>query len=302
MSASKSFLAVIVLLGLLLVGSSVYEVHEGQHALLLRLGKIVTNKEGQPAVMSPGLHFKLPFVNSVRIFDTRLQTLANKTSRIVTREKKDVLVDYYIKWRIADLALYYTRTGGNELQAQTLLEQKINDGLRAEFGKRNISDVVSGERTDIMEILRKQADTSAASLGIDVVDVRIKRIDLPSEVSMAVFDRMRAEREQIANAHRSEGKAVAENIRAEADAKVTVILATARSNAVRKRGEGDATAAKIYANAYDQNPSFFALLRSLEAYQKAFNNKRDVLVLKPNNQFFSYFNEANSKNNNKQGS
>lgn len=292
----KSFnaFAVVGLLVLLLLGfSSVYIVNEGQQAILLRLGKIVhDSKTQQPAVKGPGLHFKWPFINMARIFDTRIQTLDIDSSRIVTAEKKDVLVDYFVKWRIDNLPQYYTSTGGNEFQAETLLEQKLNDGLRAEFGKRNISEVVSGERTDIMAILRTYANKSAKGLGINIIDVRIKAIDLPSEVSTAVYERMRAERERVATEHRADGKAAAEAIRAKADANVTVTLAKASSDAKRIRGSGDALAAKTYADAYSKNAEFFEFYRSLNAYRDVFNNKKDIVVLQPDSQFFKYFNKA----------
>ncbi len=296
MNRISNLLWAVLFVGLFVAFTSVYTVREGQHGLLLRLGKLsVDSKTKLPRVYNPGLHFKLPFVNSARIFDTRMQTLDMKSSRIVTAEKKDVLVDYYAKWRIADLARYFTSTGGNELRAETLLEQKLNDGLRAQFGKRNISEVVSGERTDIMETLQQQANASAKSLGIKVIDVRIKRIDLPDEVSSAVYERMRAERERVATEHRAEGKSKAEAIRANADAKVTVILATARSHAKKVRGKGDAQAARIYANAYSKDADFFAFYRSLIAYRHSFAKRRDMLVLKPDSQFFRYFNDAEGK-------
>ena len=287
-------LAIAFLILLVFIGfTSMYTITEGQHGILLRLGKIKTDASGKGQVNGPGLHFKLPLVNHAAIFDTRMQTLDIKSSRIVTEEKKDVLVDYYVKWRIRDVPLYFTRTGGSELKAETLLEQKLNDGLRAQFGKRNISEVVSGERVDIMKILKDQSNESAKDLGIDVIDVRIKRIDLPAEVSIAVYARMRAERERIANGHRAEGRSSSEVIRGQADADVTVILAKAQRNSKIIRGEGDAKAAEIYAKAYSKNPSFFAFFRSIHAYQKAFNNKKDMLVLKPGGQFFKYFNNDN---------
>ncbi len=289
---TRSFALGILVLGFMLGITSIYTVQEGQRGLLLRLGKIELDKTGEAAVKEPGIHFKIPFINSAKIFDTRLQTLAIESSRIVTAEKKDVLVDYYAKWRISDLPLYFKRTSGNALRAETLLTQKFNDGLRAEFGKRNISDVVSGERRDIMAILLKQADESAQSLGIQVVDVRLKRIDLPSEVSSAVYDRMRAERERIATEHRAEGKSAAEAIRARADAKVTVILATADSKGKQIRGEGDAAAAKIYANAFNKDAGFYEFYRSLVAYKDSFSNQGDILVLQTDNRFFKYFNST----------
>ncbi|MBS0359641.1 MAG: protease modulator HflC [Proteobacteria bacterium] len=301
MTAHRMFLIVILLFAAFLFGSTVYVIYEGQQGLLLRLGKIMLDPEtGTPAVKNPGIHFKIPLINTARIFDTRIQTLDIESSRIVTAEKKDVLVDYYVKWRITDLPLYFTRAGGNEFQAETLLKQKVNDGLRAEFGKRNIKEVVSGERSDIMSTLRKQADSGAKDLGIDVVDVRIKRIDLPPTVSNAIYDRMRAERERVATEHRAEGKSAAEAVRANADANVTVTLANAMSTSKQIRGEGDATASKIYAEAYSKDPSFYSFYRSLQVYKEVFKNKNDILVLKPDSQFFKYFNntkgsEAESK-------
>lgn len=294
--AFKSFGFAAFIVALFLLFSSIYIVTEGQHGILLKLGKIaIDSTTGKASVKDPGIHFKFPFINQARIFDTRLQTLDIESSRIVTEEKKDVLVDYFVKWRISNLPLYFTRTGGNVFRAETLLQQKVNDGLRAQFGKRNIREVVSGERADIMSILQKQANESAQSLGIKVIDVRIKRIDLPTEVSNAVYDRMRAERERIANQHRADGRSSAEAIRAEADAKVTVILARANSESKKVRGQGDGKAAGIYSQAYTKDPDFYAFYRSLNAYRKSFNNKKDILVLKPDSQFFRYFNSANKK-------
>lgn len=305
MDALRTYSVAILILLVMLLLTTVYTVREGQHGILLRLGKIVSDSSGKPAVKGPGLHFKFPFINTIRIFDTRIQTLDIESSRIVTANKKDVLVDYFVKWRINDLPLYFTRTEGNILQAETLLAQKLNDGLRAEFGKRTIKEVVSGKseddgvgrggRSEIMALLRKQSKQSAKDLGINVIDVRIKRIDLPTEVSRSVYERMRAERERVATEHRAEGKSKGEAIRAEADAKVTVILATAKSEAERIRGDGYAQAAHIYANAYGKHQEFFAFYRSVNAYMRAFNSNKDVVILKPDSQFFKYFNKANSK-------
>lgn len=270
--------------------SCVFIVREGEQVLLLRLGKIEVDGQGNPKVFQPGIHFKLPLITQTRYFNVRLQTLAIESSRIVTEEKKDVLVDYYVKWRVNNLPAYYTRTNGDRHEAEILLEQQINDGLRAQFGRRTIKEVVANERADIMESLRKKANQSAAQLGIDVIDVRLKGIDLPDEVSAAVFDRMRAERERVAAEHRSEGKAQAEAIRAQADANVTVTLAKANSEAIKLRGDGDALAAKIYADAYGKDAKFYSFYQSLLAYGSAFNSKKDVLVLSPDSQFFKYFN------------
>nr|MCH9689842.1 protease modulator HflC [Gammaproteobacteria bacterium] len=208
-----------------------FTITQGEQGILLRLGKLVRDTQTNDIkVLKPGLHVKLPFADSTRIFDTRLQTLDIKSSRIVTKEKKDVLVDYYVKWRIVDLSRYFKATGGNQFKAETLLEQQLNTSLRAQFGKRTISDVVSGGRDDVMEVLREGAEVGASKLGIHVVDVRIKGIELPANTSNAIYQRMRADMQKIANRHRADGQAEAEAIQAGADAKVTVVLATARSN------------------------------------------------------------------------
>jgi membrane protease subunit HflC len=274
---------------LLLAFFSLYTVKEGEKALLLRLGQIVTDNQGKPVVIQPGLHAKIPFIYQVKKFDMRLHAWDIESSRIVTAEQKDVIVDYYFKWRIIDPALYYTRTGGNIQQAQLLLEQQVNDSLRAEFGRRTISEAVSDERVDVMDALSQQADKNARRLGLAVIDVRIKRIDLPNEVSTAVYQRMRAERERIATEHRAEGKAEAEAIRAKAEANAIVIIATAKTQAANIRAAGDGEAAQIYAQAYSKDPGFYAFYRSLQAYKKTFANKNDIMVLQPDNAFLKYF-------------
>jgi len=284
------FVVVIMLFG------SFYTVMEGQEAIVLRLGKIVSYKNNQPVVALPGLHFKLPVIDSVRWFDMRLQTLSVESSRILTQEQKYVMVDYYAKWRIDNIPLYYTRTGGDSDQAKLLLQQKINDGLRAEFGRRALSDVISDAREEIMKKLQTEANNSARDLGIKIVDVRIKRIDLPAEVSASVFERMRAERELVAAKHRFDGKAAAEQIQAEADGKASVIIASAQAQAAKIRSEGEAQAAKIYADAYGKDPEFYEFYRSLEAYRAIFkNNDQNVIVLKPDNAFFKYFNQESKE-------
>jgi len=294
MSSTKT-LGIVILVLLLLAGfTSIYTVTEGENALLLRLGKIEKNPQtGLAKIQLPGLHFKIPFVEKVRYFDIRLQTLDIKSSRIVTKEKKDVIVDYYVKWRIGELAKYFKATGGSVSRTDLLLEQQLNDSLRAEFGRRTIKEVIADDRESIMHALQKQADTNASNLGVTVVDVRIKRIDLPPGVSSAVYDRMRAERERVATQHRAEGKASAEAVKATADAKVTVEVAEAKAKGAKARASGDAKAARIYAKAYKKDPEFYAFYRSLKAYRQTFDQKNDILVLRPNSQFFDYFNQAN---------
>jgi membrane protease subunit HflC len=292
MNATKATLSILVFTALMVVLASIFTITQGQSGILLRLGRLVNDKAGNTLVLGPGLHIKTPFIENVRVFDTRIQTMDIKSSRIVTKEKKDVIVDYYVKWRIYDLARYYKSTGGNELKAETLLEQQLNTSLRAEFGKRTISEVVSGGRDDVMDSLRDKAEQRAAELGISVVDVRIKGIELPENTSNAIYQRMRADMQKIANRHRADGNAAAEAIQAAADAEVTVLLAKAQSEGQMLRAQGQAEASAIYANAFGQNKEFFAFYRSLKAYEMSFNNKQDLFVLDGSSSFFDYFKHA----------
>jgi membrane protease subunit HflC len=295
--ALRTFFWLLILILILVLYASMYTVNEGQKALLLRLGEIVTNPNGSAKIILPGLHFKLPILNQVRKFDVRLQTLMVQSSRILTQEQKYVLVDYYIKWQVENLQLYYQRTGGDSLQAQTLLQQQVNDALRAAFGQRTITDMVSGERVNVMALLKESANRTAKNLGIWVADVRIKSIDLPKEVSETVFSRMRTKREQVATQHRADGKAQAEGVRAAADAKATIIVAEAQTKAASLRAQGMAEASHIFTAAYSQDPKFYAFYRSLEAYKEAFSSKSDLLILTPESAFFSFFNQPLGKPN-----
>jgi modulator of FtsH protease HflC len=284
-------LFIALLITLVVMGSgSLFVVKEGQRAIVIQFGKVQRdNTTGQTKVFEPGLHFKLPFIDTVRSLDARIQTLDDSPDRFVTSEKKDLIVNSYVKWRIKDFARYYLSTnGGNKLQAEALLKQKVNNGLRTEFGSRTISQIVSGERTELMERAMEQASTSSDELGIEIVDVRVKQINLPTEVSNSIFQRMRAERAGVAREHRSQGQEQAEVIKANIEAKVTVMLADAERNARQLRGEGDATAAQIYAEAYSRNPEFYGFLRSMDAYRSSFNSKDDVLVVEPDSDFFRY--------------
>lgn len=274
------------------LSTSFFSITQGQQGMILRLGRLVDGSNESVKILNPGLHFKIPFVESVRIFDTRIQTLDIKSSRIVTQEKKDVMVDYYVKWRINNLERYFKSTGGNEFKAEVLLEQQLNTSLRAQFGKRKIADLVTGGRDDIMGLLRANAEKQASGLGIHVVDVRIKGIELPSNTSNAIYQRMRADMQKIANRHRADGQAQAEAIQANADAQVTVLLAEALSQGQIMKAKGEAEAAATYANAFNQNKSFFTFYRSLKAYQNSFNSKKDLLVLDLNSAFFEYFKHA----------
>ncbi len=294
MKFNKAMILSIAIFILLFISSCVFTITQGSHAIILRLGKLVT-KNGDILVLSPGLHLKMPFIDTARVFDTRIQTLDIKSSRIVTKEKKDVMVDYYVKWRIESLANYFKSTGGNEFKAETLLEQQLNTLLRAEFGKRTISEVVTGGRDDIMSVLRDKAEVQAGQLGLHVVDVRIKGIELPANTSNAIFQRMRADMQKIANRHRADGQASAEAIQADADAKVVVLLAKARSQGKSILADGQARAAEIYTNAFGQDKEFFSFYMSLNSYLNSFNDKSDMMILDQNSAFFDYFRRGPSR-------
>ncbi|PTB83184.1 protease modulator HflC [Pseudidiomarina aestuarii] len=285
----KNLIGILVIVAVILGFSSLFVVKEGDRAIVVQFGKVQRDADtGLPIVFEPGLHFKLPFIEQVKTLDARFKTLDGNPDRFVTSEKKDLIVDTYVKWRISDFANYYLSTnGGNQVQAEALLTRRINSGLRAEFGSRTIKEIVSGERDNLMrEALIRGAD-SAQELGIEVIDVRVMQINLPTEVSQSIFQRMRAERQAVATEHRSEGREQAEFIRADVDARVTVMLADAQREAREIRGQGDAEAAGIYANTYNQDREFFAFIRSMQAYQTAFTGN-DVLVLEPDSDFFKY--------------
>ena len=243
-------------------------------------------------VYEPGLHFKIPLIESVRKMDARIQTLDEAPDRFVTSEKKDLMVDSFVKWRIIDFSTYYLRTSGSIDNARALLKQKVNNGLRTEFGTRTIKEIVSGDRANIMAKALESALSSRVDLGIEVVDVRIKAINLPVEVSNSIYERMRAERTAVAKEHRSKGQEQSEIIRATIDAKVTIMLATAQKEAFEVRGDGDAAAAKIYADSYTKDAEFYSFYRSLEAYEKSFNSKSDIMVIKPDSDFFHYLKDS----------
>ena len=273
---------------LVVLSMSLFVVDVRQKAIVFRFGEVVQ------VINAPGLFLKLPLVDNVRYFDGRLLTIEGaEPERFLTNEKKNVLVDLFVKWQISDVKLYYISVNGDETRAQIRLLQTINDGLRAEFGSRSVHDVVSGERNAIMEEMRAKANKDAVKIGVEVRDVRLKRVDLPQEVSESVYGRMRAERTQFANKLRSTGAADSETIRAEADKQREVILAQAYRYAQSTKGEGDAKASATYARAYEQNLEFYAFYRSLDAYTKSFKSKSDVLVLEPNSEFFKYL--KNSK-------
>ncbi len=285
----KNFILVLFAVLCLLAVSCVFVVFEGQRGIVFQFSKIKRDGDtGEMRVYQPGLQFKIPLIESVKKIDARIQTLDEAPDRFVTAEKKDLMVDSFVKWKIVDFSTYYLRTSGSIDNARALLKQKVNNGLRTEFGTRTIKEIVSGDRSAIMAKALESAASSREDLGIEVIDVRIKAINLPTEVSNSIYDRMRAERIAVAKEHRSEGQEQAEIIRATIDAKVTVMLATAQKNAFEIRGEGDAIAAKVYADSYNQDSEFYAFFRSLEAYENSFNNKNDIMVLKPDNDFFNF--------------
>ncbi|MDU0353624.1 protease modulator HflC [Paraglaciecola aquimarina] len=281
-------MVIVVALGLLTFGS-LFVVEEGNKAIVIQFGKVQRDSDTDATtVFEPGLHFKLPFFDRVVKLDARIQTLDEVPDRFVTSEKKDLIVDLYVKWKIKDFAKYYLATGGIKSSAEVLLQQKVNNGLRSEFGTRTIQQIVSGERSELMDEAMAQASTSSDELGIEIVDVRVKQINLPPEVRNFIFQRMRTEREAVAREHRSEGKEKAEFIKADIDAKVTVMLADAERNLRKLKGEGDAQAAQIYAETYTKDPEFYSFLRSMDAYKKSFSSKQDVLVVEPDSDFFRY--------------
>jgi membrane protease subunit HflC len=284
MKANLGLLLVGVLIALVIGSLSLFVVDQRQNAIVFRLGEVVDVKK------EPGLYFKVPLLDNVRNFDVRILTIDTaEPERFLTSEKKNVLVDLFVKWRITDVRQYYVSVQGNEALAQTRLLQTINDGMRAEFGNRTVHEVVSGERDKIMDFMRDKANDDAKTIGVEVLDVRLKRVDLPQEVSVDVYRRMEAERKRVANELRSTGFAESEKIRADADRQREIIVAQAYRDAQRVKGEGDGKATAIYSRAYESNAEFYAFYRSLEAYKASFRGRNDVLVLEPNSEFFKYF-------------
>lgn len=283
--------AIIAVIVLALLGlNSMYVVGEGQSALLLQFGRIVRTGD------QPGLHFKLPVLQQVMRFDNRILTMDASPERYLTSEKKSVNVDFYVKWRIANNADYYRATGGDPVQAAQRLSPIVKNALRFEFNSRTLQELISGGRRDITNKVREQTDlASRKSLGIEVVDVRIKQIELPNEVSDSVYKRMKAERLQLANELRYTGEQMATTVTADADRQAQVLRADADRDAAKIRGEGDAQAALIYAQAYGQDPEFFAFYRSMQAYRHAFGDGKNVLVIKPDDPFLQYFQNSAGK-------
>ncbi|OLQ87608.1 HflC protein [Vibrio panuliri] len=311
----------VLVVALVLMLMSLFVIPEGERGIVIRFGRVLKDNNEIARIYEPGLHFKMPLFDRVNTLDARIQTMDGRADRFVTSEKKDVIIDSYVKWRIEDFGQYYLATGGgNAATAQTLLSRKVTDVLRSEIGSREIKQIVSGPRnTDILPDDEAEVTTEAAKealeidgerdiimknvlngtrkdamedLGIHIVDFRMKKINLPDSISKSIYDRMRAERESVARQFRSQGREQAEVIRAQAELEVATILAEADKTARVTRGNADAEAAKIYADAYTKDPEFFSFLRSLRAYEKSFSEKSDILVLDPNSEFFQYMNDA----------
>jgi len=274
----------------MLAGSALFTVDQAQNAIVFQLGEV------KEVITKPGLHFKWPLLQNVRVFDMRILAYDDpEPLGFLTSGNIPVTVDSFVKWRIFDVKQYYVSVQGDELRAATRLKQTISDGLQVEFGRRTVHDVVSGQRDEIMEKVRTSADADLRRIGVEIVDVRLKRVDLPDEVSASVFRRMDSERKRVASQLRSTGSAEAETIRADAEKQREVILAEAYRDAQKMKGEGDAKAAAIYSQAFSQNPEFYSFYRSMEAYKSSFRSRSDLLLLEPNSDFFKYLRDAAGK-------
>ncbi len=283
----KNMMWIVLLVIVVAVGSSaVYYVDEREKAIVFQFGEIVRSND------EPGFHFKTPLINNVKYFDSRVQTMDSDPELYLTRAKKNLVVDSFVKWRITDAANYYTRLGGLASNARNRLAQRVNDALRREFGNRSVQQVISGDRVEIMDVVRKTTDEEITSLGIEVLDVRLKRVDLDPDISERVYQRMEAERSRVAKDLRARGAEAAERITANADRQRAIILAEAKQKAQEIKGQGDAEATGIYADAFNRDREFYRLYRSLNAYRTTFSSPDNLLVIKPDSEFFSYFKQA----------
>lgn len=287
MTARSTLSLVLIAIAGALVIASAYFVDEREKAIVFKFGEIVRSD------IEPGLHWKIPFINNVRFFDARVQTLDADPQRYLTVEKKNLSVDSFVKWKIRDVYLYYTRLRGLKSNARSRLDQRVNDSLRQEFGKRTVSEVISGDRALIMEVVQKAMNEEAATLGIEIIDVRLKRVDLEEAISQQVYQRMSAERERVAKELRAQGEEEAEKIRADADREREILLANADREGQIVRGEGDATATALYADAFGRDKEFYSLYRTLNAYRDSFSTKQDLMIVDPSSEFFRYFKAPN---------
>ena len=285
--SGKSMMWTILAVIVVAIGSStVYYVDEREKAIVFQFGEIVRSND------EPGIHFKAPLINNVKFFDARVQTMDSDPELYLTREKKNLVVDSFVKWRITNASDYYTRLGGLVSNARNRLAQRVNDALRSEFGNRSVQQVISGDRVEIMDVVRQLTNEETASLGIEVLDVRLKRVDLDPDISERVYQRMEAERSRVAKDLRARGAEAAERIRADADRDRAIILAEARQAAQEVKGQGDAQATSIYADAFTQDREFYRMYRSLNAYRNTFATPDNLLVIEPDSEFFRYFNQA----------
>jgi membrane protease subunit HflC len=285
--SGKNMMWIILAVIAVTVGSSaVYYVDEREKAIVFQFGEIVRSND------SPGLHFKAPLINNVKYFDARVQTMDSDPELYLTREKKNLVVDSFVKWRITNATNYYTRLGGLASNARNRLAQRVNDALRSEFGNRSVQQVISGDRVEIMDVVRELTNEETASLGIEVLDVRLKRVDLDPDISERVYQRMEAERSRVAKDLRARGAEAAERIRADADRERAIILAEAEQKAQEVKGQGDALATAIYADAFERDREFYRMYRSLNAYRNTFATPDNLLVIEPDSEFFRYFNQA----------
>ena len=285
---AKVILIVFALFAFVLV-NALYKVDEREKALVFQFGRIVESNVG------PGLHLKIPFINNVLKFDARVQTMDQEEESYLTIEKKNLIVDAFVKWKVSDPAKYYVTVGGLTSNARARLAQRVNDSMRQNFGRRTVKDVISGDRVTIMNTVRDAVNEEAVEICVEVVDVRLKRVDLDPQVSDSVYSRMEAERERVANDFRAKGAETAERIRADADRQAQIIQATAYKEAEQIRGEGDATATAIYADAFGKDREFYNLFRSLNAYKTTFSSKSDLMIIEPDSEFFKYFNQSEAK-------
>ncbi len=283
MNAKSTLILVLVAIAGAIVFSAAYFVDERERAIVFKFGEIVDSD------VKPGLHWKIPFINNVQYFDARVQTMDADPELYLTREKKNLVVDSFVKWKIRDVHQYYTRLKGRKENARSRLSQRVNDSLRQEFGKRTVQEVISGDRKQIMEVVQKIMNEEAATLGIEIIDVRLKRVDLDPAISERVYQRMAAERQRVAKELRAQGEEEAEKIRANADRQREILLANADRDAQIIRGEGDATATAAYAVTFGKDPEFYNLYRSLNAYRDSFNSKQDLIIVDPSSAFFKYF-------------
>lgn len=271
---------------------SLFVIPEGERGIVTRFGRLIKDNNEITRIYEPGLHFKMPMFDRVNVLDARIQTMDDQSDRFVTSEKKDVIIDSYVKWKIKDFGQFYLATGGgNILTAESLLQRRVSDGLRAEIGSKTVKEIVSEKREQVMATVLLDSQEGTGDLGIEVIDLRIKKINLPEEISESIYRRMRAEREAVARKLRSQGREKAEVIRAQSELEVATIIAEADKTAQITRGDADAKVAKLYADTFNKEPEFFSFIRSLKAYENSFNSKNDILVLDPKTDFFKYMND-----------